>query len=176
MKKLLTLTLIMGLLLMAGLGAEEQKAPLNENFPTPGVMINRQLVSPGDLMLNLFGIAGLPDHVWANRGQEQSGDYVKMDYLSYGTSFNISSGDKENVVTGILIKSSKLEIQNVPFKVGQSIDQVESAWGKPETQDKKVFCYWKRGVYFITDDQGKINYIFLTLPGKNEEGKDGANS
>ena len=174
MKKLFTLAVLLGLLLISGLLAEETKTP--QAYPIAGVVINKQFISPGDLMLSLFSIAGLPDHMWAMRGQEQKDDYIKMDFLSYGASFNITSSDRENDIKGIMVKDNQLEIRNVPFKIGGSIDEVVSAWGKPDSQENKVICYWKRGVYFVTNAEGKIAFIYLTQPGKAEDGGSGDNN
>lgn len=153
---------------------DESKVTVDETSYNPsGVVIGQALLTPGEKLPVLWGIMGPPDKVWAMRSKDDvNQDYVKLDYYSFGLSFDINSNS--NRIQGILIEENSrlFTLKEVPFKIGVNHKVVLDTWGDPETAEPGIMAYWRRGVYIGVDDSGDISYIFLAPPGVFEDEKE----
>lgn len=143
-----------------------------EKHSSSGVIIGKSFIKPGEKLPVLWGIMGPPDKIWAMRGKDDvNKDYVKLDYYSYGLSFDINS--LSNKIQGILIEENNriFKMKGVPFRIGQEHKIVFKTWGEPESSQPGILAYWRRGVYVGVDDSGVISYLFLTKPGVFEDEK-----
>lgn len=137
-----------------------------------GVLIGEAFIKSGEKLPVLWGIMGPPDKIWAMRGKDDvNNDYVKLDYYSYGISFDINSNS--NKIQGILIEENNriFKMKEVPFRIGQDSKEVISSWGDPENTAPGMLAYWRRGVYIGVDDSGNILHFFITDPGKFDDEK-----
>ncbi|MCL5036483.1 MAG: hypothetical protein M1269_05110 [Chloroflexi bacterium] len=160
---------IVAVLIFIALVVSVNAAQEKEEYAASGVLINQQMISPGESLLTLIGVAGFPDHIRAMRGKENENDYILMNYYTYGVSFDITSDT--NVIKGILIEENNIEIQGVPFKIGEPYKKAVDEWGKPDKEYPGVIVFWKRGIYFGVEEKGKISHIFITSPGKFDDEK-----
>ena len=136
-------------------------------YPPMALMINGQRIAPGDSLTIVFGILGFPDQMRAMRGKDKAQDYIHLMYFSYDLSFDITSDT--NLVQGIMLQDQKLKVPNMPFKIGEPYQKAIKLWGKADKESPGFICYWKRGVYLGVGDDGGINTILLTQPGKDKE-------
>jgi len=149
--------------------------PQQETYAPAGVVINGMTIKPGEVLQMLFGAAGPPDWVQAVRGKESANDYVLFAYDSYGLSVHVNNQNNQNNVVGtIVVKSGSLQLENVPFKIGDDYKGVMSMWGQPDRQEPGFMAYWKRGIYVGVGDDGKITTITLAPPGKFDDDKPAA--
>jgi len=143
-----------------------------EKYKHAGVIIGKSFLKTGDKLSILWGVMGPPDKIWAMRGKDDvNQDYVKLDYYSYGLSFDINS--ITNSIQGILIEENNriFKLKGVPFGIGQKYKIVTQTWGEPENTAPGILAYWRRGVYIGVDDSGSIVHIFITAPGEFEDEK-----
>ncbi|MCE1247294.1 MAG: hypothetical protein LWY06_11675 [Firmicutes bacterium] len=154
-------------------GGPESNIKVDSTKYTPAsVIVGDASLKPGDKLAEIWGIMGPPDKIWAMRGKDDvNKDYVKLDYYSFGISFDINSNT--NKIQGVLVEenSKTFKLKEVPFQIGQDHKAVLQQWGDPETSEPGVLAYWRRGVYIGVDDSGSITYIFLTVPGKFDDEK-----
>ena len=137
------------------------------HYPKTGISVSGAVITPGEVMQELWGAIGPPDHVQAVRGKEASGDCVRFSYRSYGISVRIANvNNRDNIVDSILVLQSNVRLVNVPFKVGDNYKTVMQIWGQPDQQETGYMAYWKRGVYVAVDGHGTITAISLVEPGK----------
>ncbi|MFP4498122.1 MAG: hypothetical protein ACLFQV_07915 [Vulcanimicrobiota bacterium] len=180
MKKSIIILLAVVLLFSVGsqVFAQEGKAGKPEikidetEYPPVVVKISNSIIKIGDSVEMVWGIMGPPDHIWAMRGKDnRDQDYVKMVYYSYG--LNIDVTNLKNTVQGIMVEENNqvYKLVNLPFKLGQTRQDVINEWGEPEKTIQNTLAYWKRGVYITTDDEGLITHIFISSPGKFEDEK-----
>ena len=144
----------------------------SEKYSPAGVIVGKAFLKSGDKLPVLWGIMGPPDKIWAMRGKDDvNNDYVKLDYYSYGLSFDVNSNN--NMIQGILIEENNriFKMKEVPFRIGQDYKDVIKSWGEPENTAPGILAYWRRGVYVGVDDSGKIAHFFITYPGKFEDEK-----
>lgn len=135
-------------------------------YPKTGVKVNNNVITPGEDMQFLLGIAGPPDHVAPVRGKEQTNDYVRFSYTTYGFSIRIKSVNNENnIVDSIVILQNNVQMVNVPFKVGDDYKAIMKIWGQPDQQEPGFMAYWKRGVYISVTTAGQVTGITLAEPG-----------
>ncbi|MCD4783333.1 MAG: hypothetical protein K8T10_05800 [Candidatus Eremiobacteraeota bacterium] len=184
MKKYLKITIILAIIvgLMGTVSLAQYKKPRkpkgpashikvdDEEYSSSGVLIGNSFIKPGDKLPILWGIMGPPDKIWAMRGKDDvNKDYVKLDYYSYGLSFDINS--LSNEIQGILVEENNriFKMKEVPFRIGQEHKIVLQTWGEPENSQPGILAYWRRGVYVGVDDSGVISYLFLTKPGIFED-------
>lgn len=142
----------------------------SEKYPPSGVVIGEALITAGERLPILWGIMGPPDKIWAMRSKDDvNKDYVKLDYYSYGLSFDVNSNT--NQIQGILIEENNriFKLKEVPFRIGQSHKDIIESWGEPENSEPGILAFWRRGVYIGVDDSGAVSYIFLTNPGVFED-------
>ena len=141
-------------------------------YAPAGVLIGEAFIKGGEKLPVLWGIMGPPDKIWAMRGKEDvNNDYVKLDYYSYGISFDINSNS--NKIQGILIEENNriFRMKEVPFRIGQDSKEVINSWGDPENTAPGMLAYWRRGVYIGVDDSGSIIHFFITEPGQFDDEK-----
>lgn len=132
-------------------------------------------IQPGDDLQIVFSVAGPPDEILPMRAKSKAldDDYIHFIYRNRFT-ININ---KANVVQSIMVFGNNVELVGVPFKIGQKTADVLDKWKKPEREISNMYIYYYRGVYIIwdKDNPGKIDRIYLTLPGKvNEDSKSNA--
>lgn len=129
-------------------------------------------IQPGDDLQIVFSVAGPPDEILPMRAKSKAADDDYIHFI-YRNRFTINI-NKANVVQSIMVFGNNVELVGVPFKIGQKTSDVLDKWKKPEREVSNMYIYYYRGVYIIWDKEtpGKIDKIYLTLPGKvNDDGK-----
>ncbi len=131
-----------------------------------GILIGDSAISPGDKKEYIFAFLGVPDGIYAMRGKgSKKNDYVKLYYQEYDLSFDLSNED--NVIKAIILKGD-LRLQSIPFKIGDSYDDVKNKWGEPDKKEAGYANYVKKGVMFKISDTGIIELIAIFPPGTLE--------
>jgi len=131
-----------------------------------GVIVNGQIITPGQDLLTVAGIAGFPDRIRAVRAKDEKMDYVMLSYFTYGVTIDIQNDS--NTVQGILVQENSVKLVGIPFKLGESAQQVNKIWGKPDAEYPGYLCYWKRGLYIGVDGSGRISHLMIVAPGSEE--------
>lgn len=140
-------------------------------YPASGLKVGSEVIRPGEALGVIFGLMGPPDQVRAMRSKRAEDDYVMFSYFSQGFSLDIN---QKNVVQGILVETREADVSGVPFRVGDTKDAVQKAWGDPDRTQSKVMAYWRRGVYVGTDEAGNVTSLFLTAPGQIDKPDQGS--
>ncbi|MGM9991278.1 MAG: hypothetical protein ACI376_00275 [Candidatus Bruticola sp.] len=137
-------------------------------YPASAIKIGGK-IQPGDDLQIVFSVAGPPDEILPMRSKSKApeDDYIHFIYRNRFT-ININ---KANAVQSIMVFGNNVEMVNVPFKIGQKTSDVIEKWKQPEREVSDMYIYYYRGVYVIWDknNPGKIDRIYLTLPGKVED-------
>jgi len=140
-------------------------------YPASGLKIGAETIRPGEALGVIFGLVGPPDQVRAMRSKKAENDYVMFSYFAQGFSLDIN---QKNVVQGILIETREAEVSGVPFRVGDTKEMVQKAWGDPDRTQSKVMAFWRRGVYVGTDEEGNVTNLYLTAPGQLDKPEPGS--
>lgn len=144
------------------------------SYPVSAIKMGGK-IQPGDDLQIVFSVAGPPDEILPMRAKSKAPDDDYIHFI-YRNRFTINI-NKANVVQSIMVFGNNVELVGVPFKIGQKTADVLDKWKKPEREVSNMYIYYYRGVYIIWDKDapGKIDRIYLTLPGKvNEDSKGSA--
>lgn len=123
-------------------------------------------ISPGDDLQIVFSVAGPPDQIlpMRSKSKDEKDDYIHFIYRNRFT-ININ---KQNMVQSIVVLGNNIDLEGIPFKIGQKTSDVTAKWKQPERETGGMLIYYFRGVYIITSKEapGKIDRIYITKPGK----------
>ncbi len=158
--------------------APQKKAPSNAKvnnlkgpsapYPVSAIKMGGK-IQPGDDLQIVFSVAGPPDEILPMRAKSKAPDDDYIHFI-YRNRFTINI-NKANAVQSIMVFGNNVDLVGVPFKIGQKTADVLDKWKKPEREVSNMYIYYYRGVYIIWDKEnpGKIDRIYLTLPGKVDE-------
>lgn len=145
----------------------ETKEKTEKVYLPSGIKIGEGSVKPGDAIEVVFGVAGPPDAVEALRSKSKKAedDYVGFAYFDR---FQINV-NKKSQVQSIKVLDKSVELDGVPFKIGDAKATVDEKWGEPDRSVENMSIYWYRGVYVIFDKSENVETVFFTAPGKTED-------
>ncbi len=138
------------------------------SYPVSAIKMGGK-IQPGDDLQIVFSVAGPPDEILPMRAKSKAPDDDYIHFI-YRNRFTINI-NKANAVQSIMVFGNNVELVGVPFRIGQKTADVLDKWKKPEREVSNMYIYYYRGVYIIwdKDNPGKIDRIYLTLPGKADE-------
>ena len=140
-------------------------------FPVCGIKMGKGVVRTGDDMQVVFSVFGPPDQVlpMRSKNKDENSDYI---HFIYRNRFLVNI-NKQNMVQSMTALTNNIELDGIPFKIGQSTKDVVAKWKEPDREANDMLIYFYRGVYFITEKDApeKIDRIYMTNPGVLEEEK-----
>lgn len=140
-------------------------------YPVCGIKMGKGVVRTGDDMQVVFSVFGPPDQVlpMRSKNKDENSDYI---HFIYRNRFLVNI-NKQNMVQSMTALTNNIELDGIPFKIGQSTKDVVAKWKEPDREANDMLIYFYRGVYFITEKDApeKIDRIYMTNPGVLEEEK-----
>lgn len=131
-----------------------------------GIIINDKFIKPGDSVFYLVSQTGFPDGIKAVRGKNEEFDFIVFIYKS--KELRIDINNNTNLLQGIMVQNNDVKIEGMSFKIGDDFKEVIAVWGKPDVNFDADICYWEKGIYFKTDQSGRIIQIYIAEPNNKE--------